>query len=165
MEIWKDIPGYEGYYQVSDLGRVRRLFRNDINHNYGGNKIVKEKILKGYVDKRDYKSVRVTLCKEGITERFTVSRLVASCFMNNNDNLPLVEHIDDNPLNNHFANLKWGTHKSNSNARERSMKRKLSISDKEFIKNSDLSGPELGKMFNITKGYVYYIKKNPIIYH
>jgi hypothetical protein len=117
-EIWKDIPGYEEYYQVSNLGRVKRLERNDIIHNYGGAKKVGEKILKEYIDKRKYNGVRVTLCKENKTKRFTVSRLVAIAFIENANNLPLVEHLDDDPTNNKVNNLKWGTYKSNAKARE-----------------------------------------------
>jgi len=117
MEEWRDIPGYEGYYQVSNLGRVKRLYREDIIHNYGGLKIVPEKILKPYIDKRKYTGVRVTLCKSGFTKRFIVARLVASAFIPNHGNLPLVEHLDDNPTNNVVTNLKWGTHSSNAKAR------------------------------------------------
>jgi hypothetical protein len=117
MEEWRDIPGYEGYYQVSNLGRVKRLYREDIIHNYGGLKIVPEKILKPYIDKRQYAGVRVTICKSGFTKRFIVARLVAIAFIPNYGNLPLVEHLDDNPTNNKVTNLKWGTYSSNAKAR------------------------------------------------
>jgi hypothetical protein len=124
LEEWKDIPGYEGYYQVSNMGRVKRLYREDIIHNYGGLKSVPEKILNLDISYRSYKGVRVTLSKLGKTKRFTVSRIVASVFIENKDNLPIVEHIDDDPTNNRVDNLKWGTHKSNSRAREDSPKNK-----------------------------------------
>lgn len=113
-EIWKDVPEYEGYYQVSNLGRVKRLYREDIIHNYGGLKIVPERVLKEYVDRRRYPSVRVTLCKGNKTKRFIVARLVAIVFIENPKNLPLVMHIDDNPKNNRVDNLMWGTHKDNT---------------------------------------------------
>jgi hypothetical protein len=117
MEIWKDVPRYEGYYQVSNLGRVKRLERVDVKHNYGGEKIVRQRILKPYTDKRKYSGVRVTLCKDNITKRFILSRLVAISFIPNINNLPLVEHIDDDPTNNVVTNLKWGTYSSNALAR------------------------------------------------
>lgn len=117
MEQWRDIPEYEGYYQVSDLGRVKRLYREDIIHNYGGLKIVPEKILKPYIDTRKYNGVRVTLCRAGLIKRFILARLVATVFIPNDSNLPLVEHLDDNPTNNKVTNLKWGTHSSNAKAR------------------------------------------------
>jgi hypothetical protein len=163
MEIWKDIPGYENYYQVSDLGRVKRLYRNDIIHNYGGFKVVSEKILNLYVDKRKYAGVRVTLSKNNIVKRFILSRLVAISFIPNPNNLPIVEHIDDDPTNNNVNNLKWGDYKSNTEAREKVLRLKnvykITPEQKEFIKKSNLSGPELAKMFAVTKGYINNIKK------
>ena len=113
-ELWKDIKEYEGIYQVSNLGRVKRLERTDVIHNYGGYKKVSEKILKPSIDNRRYKGVRITLCKENKTKRFILSRLVASAFIENPDNKPYVLHKDDNPTNNHFSNLFWGTAKENT---------------------------------------------------
>ena len=113
-EIWKNIQEYEGYYQVSNLGRVKRLERTDIVHNYGGLKKVGEKILKPYADKRRYNGVRVTLCKNNETKRFILSRLVAGAFIENVDNKPYVLHKDDNPTNNVSSNLFWGTPKENT---------------------------------------------------
>lgn len=115
MEVWKNIPGYEGYYVVSNYGRVKRLERNDILHNYGGLKKVPEKLLKPYSDNRRYNGVRITLCKDGKTSRFILPRLVALCFLENQENKPLVCHKDDDPTNNKVENLFWGTHKENTN--------------------------------------------------
>lgn len=114
MEIWKDIPEYERYYQISNLGRVKRLERNDVIHNYGGFKKVPEKILKPSADTRRYKGVRITLCKNGIIKRFILSRLVATVFVENKEHKPYVLHKDDNPQNNEASNLFWGTPKENT---------------------------------------------------
>lgn len=96
-EIWKDIKGYEGYYQVSNLGRVqsikkRKIFRNNKNS-------------RGYIV--------VTLTKNNIERSFAVHRLVAQTFINNPDNLPQVNHIDGNKQNNKVENLEWCTQKEN----------------------------------------------------
>ena len=111
-EIWKDIPNYEGLYQVSNLGNVRSL-----NH-YASNGI-KDIIYKGKIlnqnkhYKNDYMSV--ILSNNGKYKRFLVHRLVASAFIPNNDNLPCINHKDENKTNNKVENLEWCTHKYNNN--------------------------------------------------
>ena len=95
MELWKDITGYEGCYQVSNQGRVKSLLRKT------------PIILKQAFNNRQY----LIVCLAQKTEK--VHRLVAQTFVPNPDNLPLVMHLDDNPLNNNDCNLKWGTHQDN----------------------------------------------------
>lgn len=104
MEIWKDIEGYEGLYQVSSEGMVKSL-----NYNRTG----EERILKSGKDKDGY--LYVILYKEGNTKTFSVHRLVAQAFLNNPDNLQQVNHIDENPTNNSVDNLEWCTAKYNVN--------------------------------------------------
>jgi hypothetical protein len=100
-EIWKDIKEYEGKYQVSNLGNVRSL-------NY--NKTNTVKLLKTYTNKNKY--VYVTL---GQNNTYRVHRLVAEAFIPNPDNLPYINHKDENPSNNHVDNLEWCTQKYNVN--------------------------------------------------
>lgn len=94
-EIWKNIKGYEGLYEVSNLGRVKSL-----NYNHTR----KEGFLKP-ADKRGYLSVQ--LFKNGILKWHLVHRLVASAFIENPDNLPQVNHIDQNKKNNKVSNIEW----------------------------------------------------------
>jgi len=115
-EIWKDIPGYEGLYQVSNLGRVRSL-----NYHRSGQVRVLSlgKLNKGYLG--------VGLCKNGKMKTYKVHRLVAIAFIPNPLNLPEVNHKDENKENNFVwvnedgtidlekSNLEWVTAKQNSN--------------------------------------------------
>lgn len=113
IEIWKDILGYEGYYQVSNLGNVRgidRKVKSKINKT--GFRIVKGKKISPHINKYGYLSIR--LRKEGSTKAFTIHRLVAMTFIPNPNNYPSVNHIDENKLNNTVSNLEWCTIKYNN---------------------------------------------------
>lgn len=101
MEIWKDIYGCYGY-QVSNEGRVRSFVNN--RHGVCNN----FHILKPVRNHGGYPTVCL-----GRGKRKLVSRLVAEAFIPNPRNLPLVRHMDDNPLNNNVENLQWGTQKDN----------------------------------------------------
>lgn len=103
-EIWKDVKGYENLYQVSNLGRVKSLFYwSNIYNKY----FPREKILKNNVLKYGYLNVRL----KGVTK--SVHRLVAETFIPNPNNLPEVNHKDENPSNCRVDNLEWCTHKYN----------------------------------------------------
>lgn len=101
-EIWKDIKGYEGKYQISNTGYVKSL---DFNHTG------KEKILKNKVNYKGY--CFVTLYKENKQYYPAIHRLVAEAFIPNSDCLPQVNHIDGNKCNNHVENLEWCTNLEN----------------------------------------------------
>lgn len=107
-EVWKDVKGYEGLYQVSNLGRVKSLARilND------GRKW-KEKVLKLGKDKDGY--LQVHLYKNGKPKMFKIYRLVAEAFIPNPDSLPCVNHKDEDKTNNTVENLEWCTHEYNVN--------------------------------------------------
>lgn len=96
-EIWKDVVGYEGLYQVSNLGRVRSL---------GFDKWHKGKIIKGCFDGKK-KYLFVSLHKEGKSKGFNIHRLVATAFIPNPNNLPQVNHKDEDKTNNCADNLEW----------------------------------------------------------
>lgn len=108
-EIWKDIEGYVGYYQISNFGRVRSLDRK-VPYKTSG-RFVKGKLLTTWLNNDGY--VRVTLCTDGKNKHFTTSRLVASAFIPNPDMLPEVNHKDFNTKNNHVSNLEWCTQGEN----------------------------------------------------
>lgn len=106
-EIWKDIVGYEGLYQVSNLGRVKSLGNGNSNAS-------KEKILKPGANGKGYSFIN--LCKDGKAKNYHIHRLVLMAFnpVENMENLE-VDHIDTNPSNNILENLRWTTHKENCN--------------------------------------------------
>lgn len=108
-----EVYDYEGLYEVSNFGRVRSCDRISVS----GHRL-KGKIMKLTVDKTGY--VFVALCKNGEQQRFTVHRLVATAFLPNPNDLPEVNHKDENPVNNHSENLEWCTHKYNMNYGTRS---------------------------------------------
>ena len=103
QEIWKDIPNYEGLYQVSNLGRVKST--PICKHK-------KPRILKN-IPRNGYFSV--ILCDGKTQKNVFVHRLVAECFVPNPENKPIVNHIDGNKSNPHFSNLEWCTQKENVN--------------------------------------------------
>lgn len=111
MEQWKDIKGWVGYYQVSDLGRVRSIDRVVIHKNRGHKQFKRGKLLKSVKTKKGYLSV--DLVKQGLRKSVVVHRLVALTFIDNKHKKPQVNHKDGNKLNNHLSNLEWVTNKEN----------------------------------------------------
>ena len=114
-EIWKDIIGYEGLYQVSNFGRVKSLSRQVFvsNPHFIGYRKTKEKILSNKPSKIKY--VYVILNKNSEKFQVGIHRLVAQAFIPNPNNLPEVNHKDENPSNNFVDNLEWCSHSYNSN--------------------------------------------------
>ena len=107
-EVWKDIDGYEGSYQVSTLGRIHSLDRVDS----AGNRRL-GKIMKPTVKKYGYYSISLTMGDK--KREYLVHRLVAKAFIENKDGYPIINHKDENPSNNCVDNLEWCTYKYNSN--------------------------------------------------
>ena len=110
MEIWKDITGYEGYFQVSNLGNFRSLdriikYKNSGTRLYPGKPLLKETTLDGYQ--------RIVLMKEAIKRRFMCHRLVAQEFIPNPENKPFINHINGNKSDNRAENLEWCTQSEN----------------------------------------------------
>lgn len=112
MEIWKDLTGYIGIYQVSSNGRIKSLPRKIVRKN-GQVAKVKETILKPGTDRYGYSFV--VLCKNRTKRTTAIHRLVAAAFIPNPDNLPEIDHIDGDRANNHADNLRWNTRKQNAN--------------------------------------------------
>ena len=111
-EVWKDIQGYEGLYQVSNLGRVKSLGRF-IDNLVRGHYWQEERILKPRKTKRGY--LIVTLSKNNKLKYFTVHRLVAITFISNTKNKPQIDHINADKTDNSVNNLRWVTAKENVN--------------------------------------------------
>ena len=122
MEIWKDIVGYEGLYQVSNLGRVKSLAYEVTYYRERTNSYVtrphKEQIVKPVTRQHGYLGVML-YGKGGHKTRgfktFSIHRLVAEAFIPNPDGLPEVNHKDENKQNNTVDNLEWITRKGNVN--------------------------------------------------
>ena len=113
-EIWRDIKGYKGYYQISNLGRIKSLQRKVPVNRKGQKtflKTVKERILKQKTNKYGYKVV--DLRRNGHDHRL-VHRLVAQMFIPNPENKPVVNHLDGNKINNNATNLEWATVSENT---------------------------------------------------
>lgn len=107
-EVWTDVPDYEGYYQVSNLGRIKSLSREIYNSG-----VRPEKILKQNYDNYGY--FRICLQKKGRLKPYIVSRLVAICFIPNPNNKPIVNHINGIKTDNRVVNLEWATASENVN--------------------------------------------------
>lgn len=112
-EIWKDIENYERLYQVSNLGRIKRLTTFRTNKLTGGKSIYKEHILKPQINGNEY--YYVILCKQSIASKKYIHRLVAETFIDNIYNYPQVNHINGQKKDNNVANLEWCTREYNMN--------------------------------------------------
>lgn len=123
-EKWKDIKGYEGSYQISNLGRVKSL-------KYG-----KEKILKNNNTSGEYSLIY--LSKNSKVSSYRIHRLVASAFIPNPNNLPQVNHKDENKHNNNYKNLEWCSVSYNINYGSRNINHAKKMS--KMVKQSDLKG-------------------------
>lgn len=119
IEIWKNIPGFENIYQISNLGRVRSCDRIIQKKNYQCDCFdypIKGKILSqvsSSQNKLGQPYFSVSLSISGNKTRFLVHRLVAQSFIPNPDNKPHINHIDGNPSNNYVENLEWCTDSEN----------------------------------------------------
>lgn len=116
-ELWKDIKGYEGIYQVSNLGRVKR--------------VTTDRVLKGCKNTKGY--LKVDLYKNGSQSNKRIHRLVAQAFIPNPDNTSQVNHIDENKTNNAISNLEWVTSKENINHGTRNERAGKAISKSNSI--------------------------------
>lgn len=118
-EKWEDVEGYEGYYEISNLGNLKRLERKiwsvrNSSYSTMPEKIIIPESIDGYL--------RVRLTKNGEGKHFFIHQLVAKAFLDNPMNLPYVNHIDENPKNNRWDNLEWCDPDYNSNYGSRNCK-------------------------------------------
>lgn len=102
-EIWKDVKDFEGLYQVSNLGNLKRLVSK---------RVLFERLIGSSIDRYGY--VKRALCKDGKMYYFTEHRLVANAFIPNAFNKPSVNHINGIKTDNKVENLEWCTNKENT---------------------------------------------------
>lgn len=124
-EIWKDIVGYEGLYQISSKGRVKRLARVGID-SMGRNIPYKEKILVNYISKRTGYPC-VNLSKNRKTSTLNIHKLIADAFIPNPNNLPCINHIDENRTNSTLENLERCSYSYNNSYGNANAKRKTTL--------------------------------------
>ena len=179
-EIWKDIEGYEGIYQVSNIGRIKSFDR--MVSNKGKPYIIKGKIMAQYV--RRSKNLKqgdgyfaVGLRKEKKQKGYFVHRIIALAFIPNPLNKPTVNHKDGNKLNNNINNLEWATHQentkhawknglcySNSVHGEEHYRSKLTENDVLFIREcsetNEMSTLELSIKYDVSRSHINRIKRN-----
>lgn len=114
-EIWKDIKGYEGLYQISNLGNVKKIKNKKYNIN---KKEVEEKEINKYISigkhKLGYKNVKLT-DKNGIRKNLFLHRIIAEAFIENPNNFNIINHKDGDKSNNDINNLEWTSQKDNVN--------------------------------------------------
>lgn len=100
-ETWKDVKGYEGKYEISNFGRIKSYAQKSNG-----------RIMDGYIDKKGYKTIHL-YDKPQHGKWYKIHRLVASAFIDNPDNLPQVNHKDEDKANNRVDNLEWCTNDYN----------------------------------------------------
>lgn len=150
------VDGFEQKYMVSNFGRIKRKF----THN--------EKLLPGNINKDGY--LTILLSSSGKKNCQYIHRMVAIRFLPNPENKKTVNHIDGNKQNNHIDNLEWATHSENHIHAFRKLNRKSGEAGKYgftgklkpdevlFIRNCDLKGTELAKMFGVGKGTISNVR-------
>jgi len=172
-EIWKDIVGYEGLYEISNLGRVKSYDRI-IKHSIIGEYIKKGKDKVCMIGNHGYGSIKLT-DYTGNSKKKLLHRLVAKTFIPNPENKRTVNHKDGNKLNNSVDNLEWATdseqqlHAFNtglsSHTGQNNPSSKMIEDEVRFIRESNLKGVELAKMFNISPTTISSIRNKKIWKH
>ena len=161
-EHWKAIPGYEGLYEASDLGRIRSLDRLTCVKKKSGNYFRKTagRVLQQTIDSRGLYKL-VMLCKEGTNVRHIVHRLIAKTFISNPLNLPEVNHKDEDKTNNAVSNLEWCDRaynnnygsKYNSSRGERNQMAKLTVEKVKQIRDEVIPGDPEHSMTKVAEKY------------
>lgn len=111
MEVWKEVNGYEGIYEVSSQGRIKSVKGKTTHSKKHGIRVWEERVLKQKTDRLGYK--RVTLWKDKKPKDFLVHRLVAFAFLEKPEGKDLINHKDCNVANNFVENIEWCNHAEN----------------------------------------------------
>jgi hypothetical protein len=164
MEIWKDVKGFENYYQVSNLGNIINKIRF-INQYNGGVRIIDVKIKKVRLNKGGY--LRCNLKVNGNSKDMVIHRLVAEAFIPNPENKPQVNHINGIKTDNRVENLEWVTKSENTThaVKNRLIKTKLTDSQVLDIYNDNRSLRNIAKDYNINQSIIWRIKNKKAYKH
>jgi len=169
-EIWKDIPGFEGNYQASNLGRIRSLDRKIWCPSNKSFSFIKGKILKP--DGCDKPYYQISLYKNG-PKHFLVHRLIAMTFIPNPNNYPEINHKNLNKYDNRAFNLEWCTRLHNQRHAHRNGKYNsfpkgeqhynavLTNEAVRHIRKKELRNKEYCELYNVNKSTVAMIQKDP----
>lgn len=124
-EIWRPVVGYEGLYEISSFGRVKRLARVSVD-SMGRVMTYKEKILTNYINKQTGYPC-INLSKDGKVKSQNIHRLIAIAFIPNPNNLPCVNHVDEVRANSVLSNLEWCSRSYNNSYGSANAKRKATL--------------------------------------
>lgn len=105
IEKFKPIQGYVGIYEISNMGRVKSLSRV-VERKDGNTRVTEDRIILPFITKCGYHQIALTN-KDGVRKKHYIHRLVANAFIENPDKLPIINHKDENKLNNRVDNLEW----------------------------------------------------------
>lgn len=152
-EIFKDIKGYEGLYQISNLGRVKSLERRVRAKKPGTTQLIREKFRKFSYTTEGY--AYVALAKEGKNKTCLVHRLVAEAFIENPNNLQCVNHKDENKQNNNVENLEWCDYSYNNTYKNIHLRRNLDNVNRVVIQY-DLDMHEIKRWNSIIEAANFY---------
>jgi HNH endonuclease/NUMOD4 motif len=164
MEVWRDVTGYEGFYQVSDEGRVRSLWRLLPHAVKAG--VRKPKLILKYGSNNQGRQ-QVTLSRDGESRRFQVHRLVLAAFSGPCPDGLEGLHGDGDHTNNRISNLRWGTHAENmqdmvkhkqSTRGERAGKSSLTEQDVRDIRASKETNRDAGALYNVSNVTIHAIR-------
>ena len=153
QEIWKDIIGYEGLYQVSNTGRIKSLERRVRAQKEGSTQLIKEKIRKISYNSNGY--ALVVLAKEGKNKTFLVHKLVANAFVDNPNEYTIVNHKDECKSNNNSSNLEWCTSLYNNTYRNIHLRRNTNNVVRKIIQY-DLDMNEIKRWDSLIEACNFY---------
>lgn len=174
-EIWKDIPGFEGWYQISNLGRVKSLSRT-VDYGTSSVRTQKEKILQPRVGGpvvagKQYHSV--ILYRNRYREQHKVHRLVGGAFCHKPNGCEVINHLDNDPTNNAATNLEWTTVIGNNKHRhtqgrskgpagdahgQAKLSSQLLVEIKNLLNAGNLSQQVIADRFGVHQSHVSRIK-------
>jgi hypothetical protein len=165
IEVWKDIPKFEGFYMVSDLGRVKSVERT-VSYSDGRSRIFPERVLRPRPDRHGY--LIVSLHKNG-RWKGTIHTLVLNAFVGPPKDNEIGRHFPDrDPSNNALTNLGWGTKQQNQIDREfhrtgnhgaRNAQSKLSEGDVSNIREMSGTLSKIAQIFGVTEGTISLIRR------